>query len=284
MEPEQPTTIAEAIDAATRVLRSASPTARLDAEVLLREASGLTLADAIAHPKRRLSQTVRSAFAALIERRRRGEPVAYITGRREFWSLELDVSPATLIPRPETELLVEQALERIPLDVSKRIVDLGTGCGAIALAIANERPLAHVVATDASDAALSVARTNADRLHVTNVEFYFGEWFSPLGEQRFDVVVSNPPYLNAGDPHLREGDLPFEPRAALVAGDDALGAIRAIVHVACKYLAPEGWLLLEHGIDQAAAVRQLLRDCGYRQVQSYRDLAGHERVSAGQFP
>jgi release factor glutamine methyltransferase len=283
MEFDQPVTLAAAVDAAARALRPSSPTARLDAEVLLRHASGLTLADAVAQPRRPLSDAIRAAFTALIERRRQGEPIAYITGRREFWSLDLAVSPATLIPRPETELLVEQALARIPADASSRIVDLGTGCGAVALAIAHERPLARVIATDSSEAALAVARSNANRLHLTNVEFHCGEWFAPLGEEQFDIVVSNPPYLRADDPHLGEGDLRFEPRAALIAGNDALGEIRAIARTARNHLIFGGWLLLEHGFDQAADVRSMLADAGYLEFQSYRDLAGHERVSAGRF-
>ncbi len=283
MESDQPVTIAAAIDAAARALRVSSPTARLDAEVLLRHASGLTLADAVAQPRRPLSDSIRDAFTALIERRRQGEPIAYITGHREFWSLDLVVSPATLIPRPETELLVEQALARIPVELSRRVADLGTGCGAIALAIAHERPLARVVATEASEAALAVARTNAHRLDLTNVEFRCGEWFAPLDEEQFDIVVSNPPYLRTDDPHLGEGDLRFEPRAALVAGNDALSEIRIIARAARNHLVFGGWLLLEHGLDQATSVRSMLADAGYVEFQSYRDLAGHERVSAGRF-
>lgn len=284
MKPDhQPVTIAAAIDAAARALRESSRTARLDAEVLLRHASGLTLADAVAQPQRPLSESIRDTFAALIERRRQGEPIAYIIGHREFWSLDLVVSPATLIPRPETELLVEQVLARIPAEASRRVADLGTGCGAIALAIAHERPLARIVATDASEAALAVARANAKRLSLTNVDFHCGEWFAPLGDEQFDIVVSNPPYLRADDPHLEEGDLRFEPRAALVAGNDALSEIHIIARAARHHLVSGGWLLLEHGFDQATDVRSMLADTGYLEFQSYRDLAGHERVSAGRF-
>ncbi|HEX9810790.1 MAG TPA: peptide chain release factor N(5)-glutamine methyltransferase [Burkholderiales bacterium] len=280
MEFDQPVTLAAAVDAAARALRPSSPTARLDAEVLLRHASGLTLADAVAQPRRPLSDAIRAAFTALIERRRQGEPIAYITGRREFWSLDLAVSPATLIPRPETELLVEQALARIPADAPSRIVDLGTGCGAIALAIASERPRARVMATDISEAALAVARANAARLGISNVEFRFGDWFVPLRTERFDVVVSNPPYVVPEDPHLREGDLRFEPCVALVAdGPDGLDAIRAIASTARANLVPGGWLLLEHGLDQAPDVHGILARAGYVEIRSYKDLAGHDRTA-----
>jgi len=211
----------------------------------------VTRTDSAAQPLRPLPEAIHAAFTALIERRQQGEPIAYITGRREFWSLDLAVSPATLIPRPETELLVEQALARIRLEEPSRIADLGTGCGAIALAIAHERPQARVLAIDSSDAALEIARANAESLGVASIEFHLGEWFAPVENQRFDIVVSNPPYLRADDPHLRVGDLRFEPRAALVAGTEGLEAIRAIAHAALAHLAAGGWLLLEHGFDQA---------------------------------
>ena len=285
MGSKQSITVGAAIDAATRALSDASPTPRLDAEVLLYHACGITRTDAVAQPQRPLSDTAGVTFDALIDRRRHGEPIAYITGRREFWSLDLAVSPATLIPRPETELLVEQALARIPIDTLCRVADLGTGCGAIAIAIAHERPCAQVVATDASDAALAVARANARDLNIANLEFYHGDWFAPIRDKRFDVVVSNPPYVSAKDPHLREGDLRFEPRSALIAGgDDGLGAIRAIVSAAHGYLIAGGWILLEHGFDQAAEVCRLLAAAGFREIHPYRDLTGHERVTAGQAP
>jgi release factor glutamine methyltransferase len=284
MDTGQSTTIAAAIDAAARTLTPGSPTPRLDAEVLLHHAGGLSRTDAMTQPQRPLSESVRREFAALIERRQRGEPIAYITGRREFWSLDIEVSPATLIPRPETELLVEQALARIPLEEPSRIADLGTGCGAIALAIAHERPQARVIAIDSSDAALEIARANAESLGVASIEFHLGEWFAPVENQRFDIVVSNPPYLRADDPHLRAGDLRFEPRAALVAGTEGLEAIRAIAGTARAHLATGGWLLLEHSFDQAADVRAILDRAGYRQIRSYKDLAGHERVAAARLP
>ena len=272
-------TLAATLDAATAALRSASPTPRLDAEVLVHHVCGATRADRILYPQRVLSDAQQSALAALIERRVNGEPIAYLTGRREFWSLEIEVSPATLIPRPETELLVERALARLPLDGVAGVVDLGTGSGAIALAIAYERPQLQVVATERSAAALAVARANAERLGLTNVELHQGDWFAPLAGRRFDVIVSNPPYVRADDPHLSQGDVRFEPREALVAGADGLEAIRQIAEAARTHLEPGGWVLLEHGYDQAAAARALFRRQRYHPIVSYRDLARHERVT-----
>src|SRR5690606_17782869 len=201
-----------------------------------------------------------AGFRALVARREAGEPVAYLVGRRGFWTLDLAVTPDTLIPRPETELLVEQALARIAPGVPARVADLGTGSGAIALAIASERPLARVVATDRSEAALAVARANASThgLH-GRVEFRAGDWFAPVAGERFDLVASNPPYIADGDPHLGQGDLRHEPASALSSGADGLDAIRVLVASAPVHLVPGGWLLLEHGFDQARAVRSLLR-------------------------
>lgn len=193
----------------------------------------------------------RARFEALLARRQAGEPVAYLLGRQGFWSLELEVSPATLIPRPETELLVELALARLPAGQSLRVADLGTGSGAIALALARERPQAHVVATDASAEALTVARRNAARLGLGRVEFRDGDWLVPLAQERFDLIASNPPYIEQDDPHLAQGDLRFEPPAALASGADGLDAIRVIVRDAGRHLHPGGWLLLEHGWNQA---------------------------------
>lgn len=278
-----PLTIRAALQAATRALAESSASASSDAEVLVQHASGLTRADVLAHPERALSEAACGKLAALIERRRRGEPIAYITGRREFWSLDLAVSPATLIPRAETEVLVERALARIPADAVWTVADLGTGSGAVALAIAHERPRSRLMATDCSADALAVARTNAEHLQIGNVEFAIGEWFAPLRGRRFHVVVSNPPYVRATDPHLQTGDLRFEPLAALVGGADGLDAIRRISAAAPSHLHPDGWLLLEHGYDQGADVRALLTRIGYQRVRSYRDLLGHQRVTEGQF-
>ncbi|HOV96195.1 MAG TPA: peptide chain release factor N(5)-glutamine methyltransferase [Thermomonas sp.] len=221
-------------------------------------------------------------FDALLQRRIHGEPVAYLTGNRGFWTLDLAVTPATLIPRPETELLVEQALLRILSDAAVRVADLGTGSGAIALALAKERPQAQLVATDASADALAVARGNAQRNGIGNVEFRHGDWLTPLLGERMDVIVSNPPYVADGDPHLAQGDLRFEPPMALSCGVDGLDAIRMIAIAAPAHLRAGGWLLLEHGLNQGPAVRTLLRDAGFYGVKTVRDLESRDRVTLGQ--
>lgn len=276
--------LAEALEAGVAALAGTTPTPRLDAEVLLRHASGATRARLLAYPEEKLSETVRDAYAAMVERRRRGEPVAYITGRREFWSLELAVSPATLIPRPETELLVERALARIRPAADGWVADLGTGSGAVALALGAERRALSILATDRSAAALAVARANAKRLRIANVRFCVADWCEALAEGRFEAIVSNPPYVRTNDPHLKEGDLRFEPPGALVAGPDGLDALRAIAAGAHARLVPGGWLLLEHGHDQGRAVRALLGEHGYRDVRTYTDLSGRERVTEGRRP
>jgi release factor glutamine methyltransferase len=255
--------------------------ARLDAEILLAHALGTPRARLYAWPEHEPDATQRAAFEQLVDARERGEPIAYLTGRREFWSLDLAVTPDVLIPRHETELLVELALARIPRDRPFRVADLGTGSGAIALAIARERALARVTATDASAGALDVARGNAARLGIGNVAFAAGDWFAALGDARFDVIVSNPPYIAAGDAHLAEGDLRFEPVAALASGADGLDAIHSIVADAPAHLADGGALLLEHGFDQPRRVRALLEAAGFENVASIRDSGGHDRVTLG---
>lgn len=254
---------------------------RIDAEALLLHALDKPRAWLIAHDTDVLDDAIRAAFEAMVARREAGEPVAYITGRRGFWSLELDVTPATLIPRPETELLVELALERLPSDRACRVVDLGTGSGAIALAIAKEHPRAEVAAVDLSVDALAVARGNAQRLGLGRVRFLHGTWMTPLSGERFELVVSNPPYIEVADPHLAQGDLRFEPAAALASGFDGLDAIREIAATAPAHLAPGGWLLLEHGWSQGAPVRALLDQAGYTEVFTATDLEGRDRVSGG---
>ena len=255
--------------------------ARREATLLLRHALDVPDAWLIAHRDDAIDVAQAEAFRNLIERRARGEPVAYLTGTRGFHDIELQVAPGVLIPRPETELLVELALQRIPADADCNVADLGTGSGAIALAIARARPQARVVATDASGAALDVARGNAERLRLGNVEFRQGDWYAGLAGEPFDVIVSNPPYIAEGDPHLREGDLRFEPAAALASGADGLDAIRVIVRGAREHLRNGGWLLLEHGFDQGADVRDLLLDHGLAEVFTQNDLEGRERVTGG---
>lgn len=270
--------------AAARQLAAVSDTPRLDAEVLLAAALHRPRGYLHAWPERIPEPEQAARFAAWLERRLSGEPVAYILGRREFWSLELDVTPDTLIPRPETELLVELALARLPADRPTTVADLGTGSGAIALALAVERPLARIVATDRSPAALAVARRNARRLRIRNVEFREGDWCEPLAGERFDLIAANPPYVAVADPCWREGELRFEPADALVAGEDGLDALRAIIARTPACLRPGGWLLLEHGYDQGEAVPALLRGRGFTEVSDHRDAAGQNRTSCGCWP
>ncbi len=250
-----------------------------EVELLLGHALGRDRAWLYAHADDALAATDALRFHSLLMRRADGEPLAYIIGCREFWSLDLAVTTDVLIPRPETELLVELALQKIPQAADVDISDLGTGSGAIALALAHECPRAHVLATDASAAALAVARGNAERLGIRNVEFAQGDWCAALGVRKFNLIVSNPPYIAAADVHLSRGDLRFEPPAALASGADGLDAIRAIVRAASAHLKPGGWLLLEHGYDQGAAVRELLEKSGFADVVTARDLEGRERAT-----
>ena len=275
------TCIAALLEDARIRLTAISDTPRLDAEVLLAYSLNKPRSHLRAWPERVADIEQAHQFAELLTRRLQGRPVAHLIGRREFWSLELQVTPATLIPRPETELLVELALARLPADQPVQVADLGTGSGAIALAIARERPRAEVVATDFSIEALQVAEQNARRLGITNVEFRRGDWCAALGDDRFALIVSNPPYLADTDIHLSQGDVRFEPRCALVAGKDGLDAIRLIIAQAGEHLNTGGWLLLEHGFDQRKAVAALLQDHGFTAIKNYRDLAGLDRVSGG---
>jgi release factor glutamine methyltransferase len=254
-------------------LRNASIDAS-EARLLLAAATGFSEASVVAHPERNLPTEAAVRYREFVERRARGEPVAYILGRKEFYGLELIVNPAVLIPRPETELLVELALQR----EFSSLVDLGTGSGAIALAIKHQRPKARVVAVEASAAALEVAKRNATRLGL-EVEWVHGRWLEPLAGERFDLIVSNPPYVADADPHLAQ--LGFEPRSALVSGTDGLDAIREITRTAAEYLVPGGWLLLEHGMGQDAAVCALLSQAGLEEVDSCPDLARIPRVAGG---
>ena len=254
---------------------------RLEAELLLVHVLDRPRSWLIAHVNDALDAAHESAYAALVERRRHGEPVAYITGHRGFWSFDLEVTPATLIPRPETELLVELALDKLPAKKPSRVADLGTGSGAIALAVARECPRAQVVATDASAQARAVARRNAERLGIANIAFAQGDWLAPLTGQRFDLIVSNPPYIEADDPHLAQGDLRFEPSSALASGHDGLDDIRRIVADARSHLEVGGWLMMEHGWNQGEAVRAVLRGAGYTEVFTALDLEQRDRVSGG---
>ncbi|UZE28324.1 peptide chain release factor N(5)-glutamine methyltransferase [Pseudomonas asplenii] len=257
-----------------------SPSARLDAELLLAAALGKSRSYLHTWPEKIVSSEDALTFADFLQRRRGGEPVAYILGQQGFWKLDLEVAPHTLIPRPDTELLVEAALELLPTSPAK-VLDLGTGTGAIALALANEHPGWQVTAVDRVPEAVALAERNRQRLGLDNVTVLHSHWFSALQGQRFQLIISNPPYIAAADPHLVQGDVRFEPASALVAGADGLDDLRTIIAQAPVHLDTGGWLLLEHGYDQAEAVRELLAAQGFSEVHSRTDLGGHQRISLG---
>ena len=273
--------LAQDVAAIRQALELEQDEARSEVQTLLQTVLGVNRAYLLAHPERVLTEQEFSRYQTSLQRRLQGEPLAYILGEREFFGLNFKVTPATLIPRPDTELLVELALARIS-SAGARVLDLGTGSGAIALSIAHKRPDVQVTAVDASKAALSVAQDNANCLEVRNVRFEHCDWFAALKGLRFDLIVSNPPYIAANDRHLSQGDLRFEPASALASGTDGLDDIRRIISEAGAHLAAGGWLMLEHGYDQAERVRELLRGAGFENVRSDKDLAGIERVSTGQ--
>ncbi len=275
-------TIAASLLAATAKLGEASDSPRLDAEVLLALATGKPRTHFRAWPEKPLTGREETAFQHLLEQRLQGRPIAHLTGRREFWSREFLVTPEVLIPRPETELLIELALERIPARLAANIADLGTGSGAVAITLALELPDATVTALDLSLDALRIAGQNAVRLAANSIRFIQSDWFAALpSSERFDLILSNPPYIAADDPHLGLGDVRFEPLLALTSGPDGLDAIRRIVWQALEHLEPDAWLLFEHGHAQAEAAQELLRTAGYMEVGSFPDLQGHKRVSGG---
>ncbi|MDP2786100.1 MAG: peptide chain release factor N(5)-glutamine methyltransferase [Sulfurimicrobium sp.] len=278
-------TLAEVLAQDSQRLRQAPGldlrTARLEVQILLCHALGVARSWLISHDRDALTGPAAQAYAALLTRRLAGEPIAYIVGSREFFGLEFKATPAVLIPRPETELLVELALARIPENQPCRVLDLGTGSGAIAISIAKNRPLATVTAVDQSLEALAVARENALRLDALNVRFLHSDWFGALGEEKFALIVTNPPYIETADKHLQHGDVRFEPLSALASGADGLDDIRRIAAVAPIHLEAGGWLLFEHGYDQGERCREMLRQRGFLKVETIRDLAGLERVSMG---
>ncbi|MFK3796651.1 peptide chain release factor N(5)-glutamine methyltransferase [Pseudomonas sp. NPDC088444] len=270
------------------LLRSAelpdSPTARLDAELLLAAALGKPRSFLHTWPERIVSTEAAQAFDGYLQRRRTGEPVAYILGQQGFWNIDLEVAPHTLIPRPETEMLVETALELLSGAIPHRLLDLGTGTGAIALSLAKDRPQWSVTAVDRVAEAVELAERNRQRLHLDNARVLESHWFGAVEGQRFDLILSNPPYIADNDPHLVQGDVRFEPSTALTSGKDGLDDLRLIVAQAPAHLEPGGWLLLEHGYDQGAAVRELLNQQGFEQIQTRRDLGEHERITFGRVP
>lgn len=271
--------IAVLLERAARRLARCTATPQLDGEVLLAHVLETSRSRLRAWPEQQIATEQAQAFLELVDRRAHGSPVAYLTSRREFYSLPLEVDRNVLIPRPETELLVELTLARIPTAADDRILDAGTGSGAVALAIIKERPSCRVVATDVSWAALCLARRNATRLKLDRVAFIRADWLAPFAAASFDLIVSNPPYVRDDDPHLQRGDVHAEPRAALAGGADGLDAIRIIARQAHDCLAHGGWLIVEHGFDQRDAVVHVLEHSGYHDIETAYDLAGHPRAA-----
>lgn len=258
--------------------------ARYESQLLLQHVLKVNRAWLIAHENDTVDAEALQAFETCITRRSMGEPIAYILGNREFYGLNLAVTTATLIPRPDTETLVEAALTKIHFNQHMHVLDLGTGTGAIALAIAQQRPQASVTAADASQAALDVASQNGKQLKLSNVSFILSDWFSKLQQKQFDVIVSNPPYIEEADPHLQRGDLRFEPISALASGADGLDDIRRIIDDSLIHLKPQGWLMLEHGYNQAKAVRDLMANTGLVDIETLKDFGGNDRVTIGRNP
>lgn len=258
--------------------------AKREAHLLLQHLLQVNRAWLIAHQNDVLDDKIHADFEALLQRRIKGEPIAYILGYREFYGLTLSVTPDTLIPRPDTEVLVEAALAKIPNHSNPAILDLGTGSGAIALAIAKLRPQALVTAIDASKTALNIAKMNASSLQIANVQFLLSHWFDAIGRQQFDVIVSNPPYIEENDAHLSQGDLRFEPKSALTSGKDGLNDIRAIIYNSLVHLQPQGWLMLEHGFNQAEKVADLMSSAGFVSIETLKDFGGNDRVTIGKNP
>lgn len=266
---------------AARRLAALSESPALDAEVLLCHVLNKPRSYLRAWCDNSIGDEQQRQFETLLQQRQQGRPIAYLTGRHEFWSRDFIVTPDVLIPRPDTERLIELSLQLIPADAAWNIVDLGTGSGIIAVTLAAERPNARLFAVDFSLKALAVARQNAARLRLENIAFYHSDWFSTLPAQRYQLVISNPPYIAEDDPHLRQGDVRFEPQSALIAADRGLHAIKTIAATAKNWLTEDGHLLIEHGYDQETAVQAIFKSCGYRQVETYQDLSGQARATYG---
>lgn len=276
--------IQDLLNQASLQLNTHSDSARLDAEVLLCHALDKNRAYLLTWPERELTASQLEQFQQLLDGRLAGQPVAHLTGEREFWSLPLKVTPDTLIPRPETELLIEQILQAYPEGPALNLVDLGTGSGAIAIALASERPNWDIIATDLSEKALKVAQQNADRLKLKNIEFRQGDWFQPITGLSFDIIVSNPPYIASNDPHLNQGDVRFEPRSALAAGADGLADIETICRQASNYLNTGGLLIIEHGYDQIEKIHHIFHKHGFINTCQQRDIANNPRTTLGYKP
>jgi release factor glutamine methyltransferase len=269
---------------ASNTLSSHSDSSLLDAEVLLGFVLGKPRTYLRAWCHNTLTDQQITAFNALIQQREQGTPIAYLTGTREFWSRDFNITSDVLIPRPDTELLIELSLELIPKNEAVKLIDLGTGSGIIAVTLAAERPNAQVIAVDASLAALNVAKHNAQQHQLTNIEFYQSDWFTNVSDEQFDLVISNPPYIDPDDEHLQQGDVRFEPKSALIADNKGLSDIEIIADKARRYLKPAGHLFIEHGYNQAEQVQAIFNVLAYDKVQSYRDLSGQPRVTYGRKP
>ena len=271
--------IMQLIEDATKQLQTISDSSHLDAELLLCSVLKKDRSFLKAWPEHEIEQQQLNSFQQLLKQRIQGRPVAHILGERGFWSLNLNVTPDTLIPRPDTERLVELALEIIPENAEWEILDLGTGTGAIALSLAKENPACHITATDQSIAALDVAKQNAEKNHISNIEFMQSDWFDKTGDQKFNMIVSNPPYIKENDPHLKQGDVRFEPLSALTSGTDGLDDIRIIIKNSSNHLTSNGVLLIEHGYEQADAVCDLLNAANFTQVRDFKDDNDNPRVA-----
>lgn len=279
----KPLSIQEILSQACMALDKVSDSPRIDAEVLLCHVLSKNRSYLYTYPERELAADALMTFKQLIEKRQLGHPIAYLLMNKEFWSMKLALSPATLIPRPATERLVELALSLMPAKQKLHILDLGTGSGAIALALAKERPHWQVDACDLSEAALNIAKHNAKQLNLEHIQFYQSNWFGSLPAQTYDLIVSNPPYIAQDDPHLNQGDLRFEPQHALISGLDGLNDIRHIIQKSPSYLSPGAFLLIEHGYNQKPALKQLLHETGFQNIECWQDYEGIDRISGGNY-
>ncbi len=274
------TTVTELLQKAEQSI-NCSDSARLDAEILFCDVMQFNRSRIYSHPEQIVPDDKSVLFQSLIAQRQQGRPIAHLTGKKEFWSLQLAINEDTLIPRPETELLVETALQLVPDDTTFNILDLGTGSGAIAIAIASERPNCKIVATDINTNALTIAKKNAEIHQLKNIQFYLSNWYQNIPSQEFDLIVSNPPYIKEDDEHLSQGDIRFEPELALVAGTDGMQAINIILENAKQYLASDAYLLIEHGYDQRSLVEEAFLKHDFKQLKTFQDLSGQDRITMG---